>query len=110
MACLLSGILFDYKKEWTLLIHITVYLVPSKRSYLPKCGRNLCTNKKLNMNVYMFIYALFIIIQTGNNPFICDSEKTILQRQNMNQRLPETGSRGGADYNETLGDFFQVVE
>lgn len=33
----------------------------------------------------MFIYALFLIIQTGKNPFVCDSEKTILQRQKIDQ-------------------------
>ena len=47
-------------------------LVLSKRRYLTKCSKNWCTHEKW---AWVFRDALFIIIQTGKNPFMCDSKK-----------------------------------
>lgn len=77
-------------------------LVLSKRRYLTKCSKNWCTHEKW---AWVFRIVLFIIIQTGKNPFMCDSKKEDTTETEIWKQLPGVGSEEGTDYNETWGHF-----
>lgn len=77
-------------------------LVLSKRRYLTKCGKNWCTHEKW---AWVFRDALFIVIQTGKSPFMCDSKKEDTTETDIWPTVARGWKRGRTDHNETWGHF-----